>query len=97
LNAAYLVVVIPLMHRRLIRHSMGQWYLGDIGLPGGLCLGIGALTYLVAPRDVPPLASFLWILVAYAATFLCTALAMPHTRAWLKSLVFAAGDAKVKS
>ncbi|HET9405082.1 MAG TPA: oligosaccharide flippase family protein, partial [Burkholderiales bacterium] len=47
LNAAYLVVVIPLMHRRLIRHSMGQWYLGDIGLPGGLCLGIGALTYLV--------------------------------------------------
>ena len=91
LNTGYLFVVVPLMHRRLIRKSMGRWYFRDVGMPVGIGLGIGVLAHLVQPRDVPQLVVLLWILFAYVSTFLCVSLAMPHTREWLKSLVSPVG------
>ena len=35
LNAGYVVVVVPLMHRRLLRGEAVRWYVDDIVRPGG--------------------------------------------------------------
>jgi len=86
LNAGYFVFEIPLMHRRLLRGSMRHWYLQDVGLPVGLCLAIGLAARLATPSGMPDYAVLLWILLALVACFASVALAMPHTRNWIRQL-----------
>jgi len=93
LNAGYLLFEIPLMHRRLLRGSMRRWYLLDVGLPVGLCLGIGLMARLATPSGMPAYALLLWILSVLAVCFLCVALVMPHTRGWVRQLIFPGADA----
>ncbi len=49
LNACYLVVVIPLMHRRLLINEKWRWYLGDVGFP----LAVAAVTGLLLRTILP--------------------------------------------
>lgn len=86
LNVGYFLFVVPLMHRRLLRGSMGQWYLMDVGLPVALCLGIGVAVRLGMPSGLPSYAVLLWIMSGFVLSFLCVVLAMPHTREWLRNL-----------
>ena len=95
LNAGYVLVVVPLMHRRLLRDSMGQWYLRDVGIPVVIACGVGIMARVAAPSDMPAYALLLWILLSLALTFLCVAWAMPHTRDWLKRLAISGADARV--
>ena len=88
LNAGYFLFEVPLMHRRLLRGSMGRWYLMDVGLPVALCLGIGLIARFAMPSGLPAYGILLWILSAFALCFLCVALAMPHTREWVRQLAF---------
>ena len=84
LNAGYLLFEIPLMHRRLLRGGMARWYLVDVGLPVGICLLIGVAARLAMPVGMPAAAILLWILSVLALCFLSVALALPHTRAWVR-------------
>ena len=93
LNAGYVLVVVPLMHRRLLRDSMGQWFLRDVGIPLVIGCGVGILARVAAPSDMPAYALLLWILLSLALAFLCVAWAMPHTRDWLKRSVISGADA----
>jgi O-antigen/teichoic acid export membrane protein len=88
LNASYLFCVVPLMHRRLLRGSMGRWYLIDVGLPMGLSLGLCVVARSALPSGLPSYAILLWIVATYVSTMLCVALAMPFTRKWLRKAVF---------
>jgi len=88
LNAGYLLFEIPLMHRRLLRGSMGRWYMMDVGLPVVLCFGIGLIARFAMPSGLPDYGILLWILSAFALCFLCVALAMPHTREWVRQFAF---------
>lgn len=54
LNVAYMLVQMPLMHRRLLRGELGRWYLLDIALPVGAALLVaGSARWLAgdAPTD----------------------------------------------
>jgi len=95
LNAGYILVVVPLMHRRLLKDSMGQWYLRDVGIPILIGCGVGIMARVTAPSDMPAYALLLWILLSLALTFLCVAWAMPHTRDWLKRSAISGTDAWV--
>jgi O-antigen/teichoic acid export membrane protein len=54
INAGYLVFEIPLMHRRLLRGEMRQWYLVDIGLPLIITVGIvGVAHWLLRDATLP--------------------------------------------
>jgi O-antigen/teichoic acid export membrane protein len=97
LNASYFLIEVPLMHRRLLRGSMGRWYLKDVGLPVVLCLGIGLVARLAMPPGLPPYAGLLWIVSALALSFLCVTLAMPHTREWVRQPAFPGVNAGVNS
>jgi len=93
INAGYILVVVPLMHRRLLKESMGEWYLRDVGLPVALCLGIGLVVRFAIPVGLQPYAVLLWVISAFALCFLSALLAMSHTRAWVWQLVFPSANA----
>jgi O-antigen/teichoic acid export membrane protein len=66
LNTAYLIILVPIMHRRLLRDELGEWYKNDIlkiALPPLL---ITTMTRLALPSwDIG-----LWILVPVTASLL---------------------------
>lgn len=41
LNAGYLLIALPFMHRRLLKGELAKWYLADVGLPllSTICIG----------------------------------------------------------
>jgi O-antigen/teichoic acid export membrane protein len=88
LNAGYLLFEVPIMHRRVLRGNMARWYSVDVGLPVVLSLGIGFAARMTMPSGLPSYAVLLWIISALALTFLSVALALPHTRAWVRRLIF---------
>jgi O-antigen/teichoic acid export membrane protein len=49
LNIGYVLAMIPLMHRRLLRGEMVPWYANDIGLPLLAVLAVTVPAALVAP------------------------------------------------
>lgn len=97
LNAGYFLFEVPLMHRRLLSDSMRRWYLTDVGMPVVLCLGIGVIARLAMPSGLPNYAMLLWIMSGFVLSFLCVALAMPHTREWVRQLALSGANAGTKS
>lgn len=43
LNAAYVVVLVPLMHRRILRGEFSRWLVQDLFLPAGAALAVVAV------------------------------------------------------
>ncbi len=58
LNSGYVLIELPLMHRRLLRGEQWSWYFEDVGLPmvGSLC--VAALGKWILRADMPPLGTF---------------------------------------
>jgi O-antigen/teichoic acid export membrane protein len=69
-NAAYFLVVVPLMHRRLLRPEMWRWFVLDIGLP----VAAAAATLLLLKLMQPTMASTPLMVVFIGAAFLATLL-----------------------
>jgi hypothetical protein len=82
------------MHRRLLRGSMGRWYMMDVGLPVALCFGIGLIARFAMPSGLPAYGILIWILSAFVLTFVCVTLSMPQTREWLRVLRYPVTDSK---
>jgi O-antigen/teichoic acid export membrane protein len=84
LNAGYVVVMIPLMHRRLLQGEMWRWYVNDVGAPlaaAGVVVGIArALT--PAEAGSPALLAFLAATGAAALTG--AVVATPFPRSWVQ-------------
>jgi O-antigen/teichoic acid export membrane protein len=49
LNLFYLLIMVPLMHRRLLRGEMAAWYIHDIGVPTLAVTLVAGAAALVAP------------------------------------------------
>jgi O-antigen/teichoic acid export membrane protein len=61
LNAVYVCVTIPLMHRRLLRGELMRWYVDDVLYPfvGGTMVGV--TLWIVAPRLPSRAAAFSYV------------------------------------
>jgi O-antigen/teichoic acid export membrane protein len=49
LNAGYVLMQIPLMHRRILKGEMRSWYLRDVGLPAVVAFGTGLILTALRP------------------------------------------------
>jgi O-antigen/teichoic acid export membrane protein len=49
LNIFYLLVMVPLMHRRLLRDEMAAWYLRDVGIPTLAAAAVAGAAALMLP------------------------------------------------
>jgi O-antigen/teichoic acid export membrane protein len=83
LNAGYLFILIPLMHRRLLSSEMKKWYLHDIGAPLLIIAGIVLLSRVLMPVDVSKYITLLWLILTPLIAFIITTVSLPSTRAWI--------------
>jgi O-antigen/teichoic acid export membrane protein len=83
LNAGYVLVMIPLMHRRLLAGEMWRWYGQDVALPAVAALVIAVTSRLAMPATLSATGSLLWIAATGAVAVAASAFVMPFTRDWI--------------
>jgi O-antigen/teichoic acid export membrane protein len=86
LNATFLAITIPLMHRRILRGGMKRWYLSDT-VPA---LAVNLLLALAASWLAPPegsAAGLARIALTYAVLLACTLMVAPRCRSDLATLL----------
>lgn len=89
INAFFIVVVLPLMHRRLMPGELGVWYRKDV-LPAFLASGVvvgGARLMVDMPDIASPYYSLLILIVCTIAAFSAAAFAMPAGRVTARSII----------
>lgn len=87
LNAGYLLVEIPVMHRRLISHDMWHWYIVDVGLPAVCCVVIGVIIKMFFADNVTTMMRLTALTIALGGMFLACGLALPFSRDYLKRVL----------
>jgi len=80
LNTGYVLFVIPVMHRRLLKGEMGRWYKVDIGRPLVGALPIVILARVLYPQNVSSLGSFAYLTGVGLAAIIGAGLATPSVR-----------------
>jgi O-antigen/teichoic acid export membrane protein len=79
LNASYLVVTVPLMHRRLLQGQMARWYLQDI-LPPAASACLVALAWRVVLPTPTGLGGWFWLAGAGVTVLVAAVVASPRVR-----------------
>jgi O-antigen/teichoic acid export membrane protein len=82
LNVGYVLITLPLMHRRVLRGEMREWFLSDVGLP----LAAAAIVVLAARllvREWRPEILLLALAATSACALLAAAVAAPAIRGWI--------------
>lgn len=69
LNLGYLALEVPIMHRRLLKTEMRNWYQRDIIHPLLLVGGVVLFFYMTMPDDASRLITFFWILITLMSSF----------------------------
>lgn len=88
LNLAYVTVVVPVMHQKLLRGEALRWYLGDNVLPAIASALAAAIVKPLLPIRVDGTASsMLLILCVGIVTVLSASMVAKTPRSWLLSLV----------
>ncbi len=68
LNFSYLIIEIPVMHRRLFPDQMGHWYLHSMLKPVFWGSAMNAILYLILhPLDLPPFVVLMILAAAFVA------------------------------
>jgi O-antigen/teichoic acid export membrane protein len=80
LNAGSMMIVIPLMHRRLLPSDKWRWYFQDVALPLAAATATTFLCRWAMPRDLGKLGEFSVLLIGSACILLSSALVAPLVR-----------------
>jgi O-antigen/teichoic acid export membrane protein len=78
-NASYVVSVIQLMHRRLLKGEQWRWYLSDVLAPGAAPVAVALLATL-APAPASRLGALALVASVYAVAATASAASAPVTR-----------------
>ena len=81
LNLGYVFVMIPIMHRRLLKKEMLRWYAHDVGLPLCGALSIGLVSVALQPAEVSTLGAIVYIGLTWLAMTAAAALLAARVRA----------------
>jgi O-antigen/teichoic acid export membrane protein len=82
LNSGYVLIALPVMHRRLLPGELRRWYVEDVGLPLLGVLATAGMSRLFIHEPLPPLPMLMSLVVVLAATLTVAVLTAPLTRAW---------------
>jgi O-antigen/teichoic acid export membrane protein len=85
LNSMYVLIGVPLTHRRLLTGEARRWFAEDIGLPlTGAVLAVWVGRELIA-HPLPPLLNLVSLSAVLLCALLVTALAASQMRGWMLS------------
>lgn len=85
LNGIYVLVGIPLTHKKLLRGEAGPWFKQDVLGPllvTSLVMGFGKFLF---PHPTSSLATISWLVVLLAVAFFGSAMSVHHVRKWLSA------------
>ncbi len=80
LNTGYIFIMIPIMHRRLLKSEMWKWYSIDFSFPIMAVFIVGYTSYIIMPLDLSKYLGFSWVAVTYLMGLLLLGLIFPFTR-----------------
>jgi O-antigen/teichoic acid export membrane protein len=80
LNTGYIFILIPIMHRRLLKSEMWKWYSIDFLFPMIVVFMVGYISYMAMPLDLSKYLGFSWVTVTYLIVLLLLGLIFPFTR-----------------
>jgi len=80
LNLGYVAIVLPVMHRYLLRGELAAWYLRDVGPPALASVGAALLLRVLLPAPPGGIAGILVLLAIAALVFAAAVLATPGPR-----------------
>ncbi len=84
-NFAYLVVGVPLMHRRLLPREMWTWLLDDILRPGAAAVGVVLLVWITLPVPSSTVFAIAAAVGITAITLAASAIMSPVGLAWARA------------
>lgn len=88
LNIAFIMIVVPIMHRSLLRGEIWKWYLNDVSLPVFAVAGVGIISRFLFIANAGRLVVAAQLAVVFIASFIAACLATPYPRKWVKSRLF---------
>ena len=83
LNVGYVLLEVPLMHRRLLIEEKWRWYWQDVLIPLVAALAIAASGKLFINSSMAQFTLLIYLLIISALTLGVTAIVTPVTRVWL--------------
>jgi O-antigen/teichoic acid export membrane protein len=86
LNGAYVLIVVPLMHRRILKGELRRWYWIDVLIPSAAAVLVVVAARWLMPVALHPALQFAVFALTYAAAAIAAALAAPDLRAWAMAL-----------
>ena len=94
LNTGYILFGIPVMHRRLLKGEMGQWYKLDIGLPLAAALPVVLLARRFYPDGLTTVITVLYLVATGLSALLAAVVAAPQVRSITISYLARLANAK---
>jgi O-antigen/teichoic acid export membrane protein len=91
LGVVYIVVFVPVIHRRLLRREMWRWYVADLLLPGAAACAVAGAARVVMPSLASRPALLGCLAVTWLAAVTATGAAAPEVRAVVRVGVAAFG------
>lgn len=88
-NLGFVIVSVPLMHRRLLPGEMGTWYLRDVLPPFLAAVAATALARWLLPALPRSVTGLLLLVAVMAVALVAAVLAAPRVRDWLRERVAA--------
>lgn len=86
LNILNILVVVPIMHHRLLKHEAGK-YFKDIGIPMAAAIGIVAIGRLAFANPASPGGMIATLSFVWFSALVVAVLAAPRINSWLLALV----------
>jgi O-antigen/teichoic acid export membrane protein len=83
LNAAYFLIEIPVMHKRILKYDISQWYIWDVGLPALIIIFMVVISRVSMPHNMTSFYSLIWILSTSFIAFIASGFFFLYTNTGL--------------
>jgi O-antigen/teichoic acid export membrane protein len=80
LNLGYVLIVIPFMHKRLLKDEKWRWYLIDVGVPLVTAITTAFIWRIFIPHGMSRYATFAYLTGVSITTLMLSAILTPYTR-----------------
>jgi O-antigen/teichoic acid export membrane protein len=87
LNSFYVVIAVPLVHRRVLQHETWRWYANDFAKPLIVAAALGSIARLVMPGNLTTAGTIAYVAVSGLVIAIATAMVLPHVVALGKNLI----------
>ncbi len=83
LNGIYMLIGVPLTHRRLLQGEMWHWFVEDIAPPLGAALVVTGIGRWLIADFLPPMKMIINLSAVLLCALMATALVARHMRTWI--------------